>query len=124
MIQKLILSRELSAPIGAYRIAKFSDPANSSKVAPATAATDSLTGTTGQLGGDTGDMVDLDLAGIGQVQLGGTVRAGKPITADANAKGIEATVDGQRIIGWAQQPGIADDIIDYLCAPAALSVGA
>ena len=124
MIQKLIRSYELSAALGAYLIAKFSDSANSPKVGPATAATDLLVGTTGQLGGDTGDMCDIDRAGIGKVRLGGTIGAGKPITANAASKGIEATLAGQRIIGFAEEPGIADDIIDYLIAPGVMSVGA
>ena len=124
MIQKLILSYEASAAIGPYLIAKFSDAANSKKIAPAAAATDPLVGTTGQLGGDVGDLVDIDRAGIGKVRIGAGMSAGDPITANAASKGIKATADGQRIIGFAEEPGVADDIIDYLIAPGVLSVGA
>lgn len=124
MIPTLIRSRELSAAVLPFRIVKFSDAAASTKVATAAAATDPLAGTTGKLGGETGDMSDITLAGIGGVQLGGTVAAGDPLTSNADGKAIKATVAGQRIIGSAEQPGVAGDIIDYLCAPAALAVGA
>lgn len=121
MIQKLIRSYELSAALGAYLIAKFTDTANSSKIGPATAATDPLVGTTGQIGGDVGDMCDIDRAGIGKVRLGGTVAAGDPITANAASKGVKAVTLGQRIIGFAEEPGVADDLIDYLIAPGVLA---
>jgi hypothetical protein len=124
VIQKLVRSYELSAALGAYLIVKFSDTAATSKIAGATAATDALVGTTGQIGGDIGDMCDVDRAGIGKVKLGGTVAAGDPITSNNASKGVKATVDTSRIIGFAEEPGLADDIIDYLIAPSVLSVGA
>ncbi len=121
MIQKLIRSYALTAAIGAYLIAKFSDTANTSSISPATAATDPLAGTTGQIGGDVGDMCDIDRAGIGKVRLGAAVAAGDPITANAASKGVKATALGQRIIGFAEEPGVADDIIDYLIAPGVMA---
>jgi len=122
VIPTLIRSFELSAAVLAYRIVAFSDAANSAVVATADAATDPLLGTTGKLGGDTGDMGDVTLSGLGDVQLGGAVSAGDPLTSDAEGKAIEATVAGQRIIGFAAAPGVEDDIIPYLCAPGVLAL--
>lgn len=124
MIPTFIRSYELSAAVAPYRIVKFSDPANGSKVATAAAATDPLIGTSDKMGGAIGDMADVVRSGLGGVQLGAAVAAGKPLTSDADGKAIEATVAGQRIIGFSDQPGVADDIIDYFCAPGVLAVGA
>jgi hypothetical protein len=121
MIQKLVRSYEASVAIGAYLIVKFTDTANSSKIGPATAATDPLVAATGQIGADVGDMCDVDRLGIGKVRLGGAVAAGDPITANAASKGVKATVLGQRIIGYAEEPGVADDIIDYFIAPGVMA---
>lgn len=117
MIQGLILSYEASAVIGAYLIAAFSDAANNSKVGPAAAATDKLAGTTGQVGASAaGAIVDLSKGGVPRVTLGGTVAAGDPLTANAAAKAVKATVLGQRIIGFAESPGVANDVITYTAA--------
>lgn len=121
-IPKLIRSFEAGAAIEAYRIAKFSDVAASAKIATATTAADPFAGTTGKLGGAIGDLVDLTLSGLGDVQLGGTVGAGDPLTSDDEGKAVEATVAGQRIIGFAHAPGVDGDIIPYLCAPGVLAV--
>lgn len=123
-IPVLIRSLELSADADPYRIVRFSDVAASSKVAEATAATQPIIGTTGKIGGTTGDLVDVTLLGLGDVQLGGTVTAGANLTSDANGKAIAATLVGQRIIGQAHAPGVADDIIPYLCAPGVHAVAA
>lgn len=120
MIQGLFRSYEAIALIAAYRIAAFGDAANSSKIVTASSATQPLAGTTGQVGGGAGAMVDLAKTAIPQVQLGATVAAGDPLTSNATGKAIKATVAGQRIIGFAEQPGIADDIIDYFSAPGVL----
>ena len=125
MIRLLTKSHPASAAIGAYLIVAFSDAAASGKVGPATAATQPFAGTTGKIGASAaGVMVDVEKAGIVPVQLGGTVAAGDPLTANASSKAIKATVAGQRIIGFAEAPGTADDIIDYLSAPGVLALGA
>ncbi|WP_337846245.1 capsid cement protein [Sphingomonas sp.] len=123
-IPKLIRSFEASADVDPYRIVRFSDASASSKIAEATAATQAIFGTTGKLGGATGDMVDVTLSGLGDVQLGGTVTAGAWLTSDADGKAIAATLAGQRLIGQAHAPGVADDVIPYLCAPGIFAVAA
>ncbi len=118
MIRTLTMSKEASAPIGAYLIAAFSDAANSGKVGPASGPNQPLVGTTGQVGASVaGVMVDIEQGGIPRVTLGGTVAAGDWLTSDANAKAVKVTVAGQRTIGRAEVPGVAGDIINYQAAP-------
>ncbi len=117
MIRGLVKSYEAMAAIAPYRIVAFGDPAASARIVTASAATQPLAGTTGQVGGAAGAMVDAVKSGIPQVQLGGTVAAGDALTANATGKAIKVTAAGQRTIGTAEQPGIADDIIDYFAAP-------
>lgn len=120
MIRIVTLSYEASALCSPFSIMAFSDPANNSKIAPATSATQPLAGTTGKMGGAAGTMVDVEKVGLPRVQLGGTVGAGDPLTSNAASRAIKATVAGQRIIGFAEQPGVADDIINYIGAPGVL----
>ena len=112
-------ARRAAAPILAHRIVAFADPVNSSEITTAAAPTDPLCGTTGKFDGASaaGAMVDRTLAGLGDVQLGGVVKAGDALTSDATGKAVATTTAGHRIIGFAEEPGVADDIIDYHAAP-------
>jgi hypothetical protein len=116
MIPLLFKPYEASAAIAPFRIVAFSDAANGSKVAQATLATQTLIGTTGKVPTAAGEMADIIRVGIGGVQLGGTVIAGDRLTSDANGCAVKATIAGQHIIGTAEAPGVAGDIIDYLRA--------
>jgi hypothetical protein len=113
---------EASAIIAPFRIVRFSDAATTSKVATASASTgQALMGTTGKIGASAvGNIVDVHRAGLPPVQLGGPVNAGDWLTSDANGKAIATTTIGHQVIGRAEQPGIADDIIDYFAAPGTL----
>jgi hypothetical protein len=65
-------------------------------------------------------MIDYPTAGTGQVRLGGNVTRGDPITADAASKGVTAAPAAGanvRIIGFALQSGVLNDVIDYQIAP-------
>jgi len=109
---------EASAVIAPYRIVAFSDAANSSKIAQGAAANGRLIGTTGKIGASAaGLMTDVNRAGLNPVQLGGPVSAGDWLTSDANGKAIATTTVGHNVIGRAEQPGVADDVIDYFAAP-------
>jgi len=121
-IQTFTRGYEASAIIAAYRIVRFSDAANSSKIATASAATgQALVGTTGKIGASAaGQMTDVERAGVCPVQLGGPVNAGDWLTSDANGKAIATTTIGHQVIGRAERPGIADDIINYFAAPGTL----
>ena len=127
MIPTLIRAYEASAAIGAYKIAKFSDAAASTKIGPAAANTDPLMGVTGQLGGAAGDMVDVTQSGIGLVTLGGTVTAGAELTSNASGDAIAAVPTAgvfMSIVGKANAPGVAGDVIEILVGPRAFYRGA
>lgn len=91
------------------------------QVVQAAAANATLCGTTGQIGASAaGDRVDVAKAGLPEVELGGIVARGAPLTADANGKAIAAAPaagTNARIIGFAEVSGIAGDRIPYLFAP-------
>jgi hypothetical protein len=123
VIPTFIKSYEVSADVEPFRIARFSDAAASQKVAQAAANTDPIIGVFDRMGGKTGRMTDVVRAGLASVRLGGTVQSGDPLTSDANGKAIKAVAaPGQtrRIVGFADQPGVADDIIDAWIAPGLL----
>ena len=116
-IPTLIRSYPASADVPAYRIVKFSDVSASSKVAPATAATEPLWGLSDAQGASSGNMCDVIVGGFGEVQLGGTVAAGAPLTSDAEGKAVALAGSAgatRRRIGFADQPGVAGDIIQVL----------
>ncbi|ETR79288.1 hypothetical protein X566_01480 [Afipia sp. P52-10] len=113
-IPTLIRSYPCPADVAPHRIVKFSDVSASSSVAQATAATEPLWGVSDAMGGSAGGMVDVILAGLGEVQLGGTVTAGAPLTSDADGKAVALVGSAgatRRLVGFAEQPGVAGDII-------------
>lgn len=127
MIPTFIRSYEASAAIAAHRIVKFSDAANTQKVAQGAAATDPLIGVADTMGGVSGGMTDIVRAGLAAVQLGGTVAAGDPLTSDADGKAVKclgAAGAVRRIVGYADAPGVADDIIDAWIYPGVLQLPA
>jgi hypothetical protein len=115
---------EASADVLGYRIVKFSDVSTSSKVATAAASTSPLIGVSDAQGASSGDMLDVHRAGLAPVQLGGSVSAGDPLTADEDGKAIKAVAADDTtivIIGTAEQPGVEDDIIDAWLAAGTLT---
>lgn len=111
-------SRRAGGPIPPYRIVK--PGAVEGQVVLAAAPTDALKGTTGQLGVSSGERVDVDMGGIPEVELGGTVANGDPLTSDANGKAVKAQpVAGTnvRIIGFADTAGTNGAVINYIFAP-------
>lgn len=106
------------AAIAAFLIIKHGTVDNSAALA--TTSADLLIGASEALAKDVGEMVDYPTAGTGQVRLGAAVTRGQPITADAASKGIAAAPGAgtnARIIGFALQSGVLDDVIDYHIAP-------
>lgn len=111
----LILSFIAAAAIAAHRIVVFGN--DDSTVVTASAATDSLIGIS-DLGADAaGDRLDIIMDDIAEVEYGGTITRGDPITSDANGKAITATVAGSRIIGFAMVSGVTGDIGSINIAP-------
>jgi hypothetical protein len=123
MIPTFIRSHEASADVEPFRIAKFSDIAASKKVAHSAANTDPIMGVFDRMGGKPGGMADVVRAGLASIRLGGPVQAGDPLTSDANGKAVKcvaAAGQTRRIVGFAEEPGVADDIIDAWIAPGLL----
>jgi len=89
------------------------------EVVKATAPTDPLIGAINILGGQPGMTCEVARVGVSEVQLGGTVAAGDPITSDVNGQGVLA-VAGDRIIGFAETAGPAGAVIPYIIAPGQL----
>ena len=86
----------------------------------ATAATDLLLGTADKLDKTVGEVVDVAMEPLAKVVLGGTVVRGQALTTNAAAKAVATTTAGNRIIGFAETSGVADDVITYLRAPGVL----
>ena len=59
-----------------------------------------------------------------EVEAGGTLAAGDPLTSDASGKAVKATTGGDRLIGFALTSASAGDIITYIHAPGTLGVAA
>lgn len=112
------------AATAAFLILKHGTVDNSAALA--SAATDLLVGTNDSLAKDAGELIDYPTSGTGEVKLGGNVTRGQPITADAASKGVYANPAAgvnNRIIGYALQSGVADDVIDYQIAPGTVQGG-
>lgn len=119
MIPTFIRSYKAFTTADPYHIATFADGANDKTVENAADGQEPFIGVFNSLGGDAGDMVDVHKAGIGEVVLAGPVAAGDLITSDADGKGIKAVATaGQtiRIVGYAEEPGVAGDIIEVWVA--------
>lgn len=117
----LIKSFRSASAIAGFLIVKA---AAGGAAAVAAAATDPLLGAAGSMGVPAGGMLDVDMAGVSEVRLGGNVVAGDPLTADAAGKAIKALPVANaivRIIGFAMSDGAADDIIPYHIAPGTLT---
>lgn len=123
MIPTFIRAYEAAAEIEGRRIVAFSDPASSSKVTTASANTGPFAGVSDAMGAELGGMCDVHRGGLVHVTLGGPVQAGDPLTSDANGKAIKAVAAAGttvHYIGFADEPGVADDVIDAFAAPGLL----
>ncbi|WP_299370436.1 capsid cement protein [uncultured Tateyamaria sp.] len=123
MIPTFIKSYTALAAVAGYRIVAFADAANDTTVQTAAANTDPVLGVSDRLGADAGQMLDVHRGGLLSVQLGGAVNAGDPLTSDADGKAIAAVAAAGttvRIVGYADEPGIADDVVDFFFAPGIL----
>lgn len=112
-------NRKATGAIPAYRIVK--PGANNGEVTLASAATDALMATTGQLAAKAaGDKVDVAMFGLNEVELGGAVANGDPLTSDASGKAVKANPAAGanvRCIGYADTDGTNGAVIPYVYAP-------
>ena len=114
----LIKGYKATTPVLPYRIVKFG--ATDGAVVQATAADAPVCGLSGFVGADAAETLDVTQAGIGQVELGGSVTRDHFCVSDANGKGVDATVvAGTAIypVGKYLQSGSAGDIVDVLVMP-------
>jgi hypothetical protein len=94
--------------VGANLIVKFG--ATDGSVVQAAAATDASIGVTTSLPAGAGERCDVIRNGVAEVIYGGNVTRGDALTSDANGKAIKATAVAQRVIGFAEVSGAANDV--------------
>lgn len=117
---QLVLNRNYTAQgaIPPYRIVKHGT--QDGTVTLAAAAADALIGVNESVQPDDGQRCDIVKVGVADVEFGGAVTRGQPITADANGKGVVAAPGAGanvRIIGFAEVSAVAGDIGPVLLAP-------
>lgn len=106
------------AAIAPFRIVK--PGAGDGLVIPAAAATDFLMGVCESVGPDSGERCDIVKAGLADVEFGGTVTRGAPVTSDASGRAVAAAPgagSNVRIIGFAEVSAVSGDIATVLVAP-------
>lgn len=114
----LIKAGTAEAAIAAYRIVKFG--ASDGGYVQSAAAADHHVGVCESVGPASGERVDVIKSGIADVEFGGNVTRGGPLTSDANGKAVAAAPAAGanvRIIGFAEVSGVAGDIGQVLIAP-------
>ena len=105
-----ILNKTFTAAsvVSPYRLVKFAASLN--QIEQAASAADQCFGVANLIGADAiGDRVDVVVMGIAEVEFGGVVTAGNPLTADAEGKAVVA-VAGDVVAGCAMASGVAGDI--------------
>lgn len=105
------------AAVAPRRILKWGTLDNT--VIQGAAATDLLIGVSDSYGAASGDPCEVYRTGIVEIDCGGTVTRGNPLTADANGKAVVAAPAAGanvRLIGIAEVSGVAGDIIDVRLA--------
>lgn len=116
----ILLNKNYTAEgaIAAHRIVK---PGSADgKAAQAAAATDYLMGVCEAVGPADGERCDITKSGIADVEYGGAVTRGQPVTADADGKAVAAAPaagSNVRIVGFAEVSAVAGDIGPLLIAP-------
>lgn len=105
--------------IAAHRIVKHG--AADGAVLQATASTEQLIGVLDNIAAAaSGDRCEVCRAGVAEVEFGGNVTRGGPLTADADGKAVAAAPGAGTnayIIGFAEVSGVAGDIGSVLIAP-------
>ncbi len=112
-MQNPMLTKSLDAEgtLVPYRLLTFGT--GDHQVALASAVANAPAGVTGALVGEDGQRVDVYKVGIVEVEYGGNVTAGQPLTTDANGKAVAASPAAgvnNRIWGEAVVSGVDGDI--------------
>lgn len=83
----------------------------------ANAATDLMIGVSGSRAVADDETVEVAIAGIADVKLGGAVAAGDLLTANSDGEAITTTTAANRVIGIAMKAGVDGDIGEVLISP-------
>lgn len=107
----LIKTFVAGAAVTKHRIVKFGS--SDDAVIQGAAATDALIGVSTEVDSASGERVDVIMNGVANVEFGGTITRGAPVTSDANGKAVAAAPASgvnNRIIGFAGVSGVSGDI--------------
>lgn len=111
-VDGLAITYRASGTIAPYRIVKHGGADQYAAIAVDGAA--SLLGVSDQLGADAAeDEVDVNRSGIAEVEYGGNVTRGDPLTADAQGRAITASPGAGAnayIVGFAEKNGVSGDV--------------
>jgi len=111
-IEGLITNHSAEGAVAPYRIVKVGS--NNRAVVQATASGELFIGVSDSIGAAAdGDPVDVLRSGIAEVEFGGNVSRGEPLTADAEGRAVAAAPAAganAEIIGWAEVAGVSGDI--------------
>ena len=114
----LIKSFKAEAAIAAYRIVK---PGTAdTQVLQAAAVGDALIGVSNQVAAAINEGQDVIVAGVAEIEAGGTITRGDWITTDANGKALAAAPAAgvnNNVIGRALVSAVSGDIFDVLLVP-------
>lgn len=114
----LIKNATADGAVGAYRIVAHG--AADGNVAQAI-ATDKLIGVNDRIAAAVaGDRIDIVRSGITEVEFGGNVTRGDPLTSDASGRAVAATPAAGAnayIVGFAEVSGVLGDIGSVAIAP-------
>lgn len=110
------------AAVTRRRIVKFG--ATDGSVLQGAAATDALIGVS-DMSADValGARCDVRLTGIAEVEAGGNITRGGPVTADANGKAVAAAPAAgvnNRTVGFAMASAVNGDIVDVFLTPGSI----
>lgn len=123
MIPHFTRAYRAAAIIAGMRFVAFAAPALSQDIEVASGETDPILGVSDRMGAPEGGMCDVHRSGLVSIELAGPVSAGDPLTAAVDGRAVLAeAAPGEtiRVGGFADQPGVAGDIIDAWLAPALL----
>lgn len=107
-----------AAAIAAYRIVRL--VTTDDQVQQASAVGDFLIGVSTSIASLINDRCDVIMAGIAEVEYGGTVTRGALLTTDATGRAVVAAPaagTNSRIIGFAMESGVVGDIGSVFLSP-------
>jgi len=120
--QIIVKTYVAGAALADNQLVKFG--ASDDVVIPAAAASDAIVGVVDAPGGvASGRRVDVVILGVTDVQAGGAITRGAPLTADANGKAVAAAPAAganARTIGFALSSMVSGDIMPALVIPGSL----